>query len=261
MLEQIFEYFKTNPGWSLVITIVSTALVWLYKEFKLLLNADQKNKLALVQKKMDLYSVVEAAAAQAINRLGDPVAIQYLYTKLGEASAYFTPDIRTVIRDYYERPDVLLLRTLMTFIKVESNKLEKEKDKLMKLDISGDMVETISRLFRPLKPILLLFGTVLLASVFLLNSLQEEEIIGSISWVIAFLTMVFSLTLIFVIISSLLDGSLGIRGAYRWGLSIAIITCPILWLLNIKFAIFSLGVQLISMVLFAKSKRKGLIVT
>jgi hypothetical protein len=48
---------------------------------------------------MDLYSSVEDATAQVINRPGDSNAIQNLYTKLGESGAYFATDVRQIIRD------------------------------------------------------------------------------------------------------------------------------------------------------------------
>ncbi|MRN56745.1 hypothetical protein [Paenibacillus monticola] len=50
MLQVVFDYFRTNPTWPLAITILSTAMIWLYKEFKVMLENDNKNKLALVQK-------------------------------------------------------------------------------------------------------------------------------------------------------------------------------------------------------------------
>lgn len=260
MLQQIFDYFKTQPGWSLVITVAFTALVWLYKEFKVMLETDQKNKQVLLQKKMDLYSALEAAIAQVINRQDDPVAIQYLYTKMGESSAYFTGDIRKVIRDYYERADISILRTLMTFIKVETTKLDKEMVKLLEKDASSEVFDIVTRLIRPLKPIFILFMTILIAIWFLLNSLQEGEYIDIVFWLVAFFSTYFSLCLLMVIISLWIEKSLGIKGGYRWGIIIVIITCPVMCILDIKLAVVSLIIQVLSLILFVKSKKKDLIV-
>ncbi|WP_044478022.1 hypothetical protein [Paenibacillus antibioticophila] len=261
MLQQIFDYFKTQPGWSLVITVVFTALVWLYKEFKVMMEADQKSKLVILQKKMDLYSSVEAAAAQVINRQDDPLAIHHLYTRLGESGAYFTEDIRKVIRDYYERADISILRTLMAFIKAETSKLEKERNKLLVTETSSDVFDAVARLFRPLKPILVLFMTILIAIGFLFNFFQADKYIDRVIWLIAFISTSFSLCLLMVIISLWIEQSLRIKGGYSWFLTIVIIICPVLSILEIKLAVLSLVVQLISFIQFIKNKKNDLIVT
>ncbi|AIQ53441.1 hypothetical protein [Paenibacillus sp. FSL R7-0331] len=226
MLEQIFGYFKTQPGWSLVITVVCTALVWLYKEFKIMLETDQRSKLTLLQKKMDLYCVVEAAAAQVISRQGDPVAIQYLYTKL----------------------------------KVETAKLDKEKNKLLALDASADVFDTVSRLFRPLKPISALFIAIVIAFGFLMNALQEDKYIDSICWLIAFSSTLLSLGLLTVLISLFMNNTLRIKGAYRISLTVVMITSPVLCLIGVRLAMFIFIIQLIATVLFVKSKKNDVLV-
>ncbi|WP_042201274.1 hypothetical protein [Paenibacillus camerounensis] len=260
MLEQIFGYFKTQPGWSLVITVVCTALVWLYKEFKIMLETDQRSKLTLLQKKIDLYCVVEAAAAQVISRQSDPAAIQYLYTKLGESSGYFTPDIRKMIRDYYERADISILRTLMTFINVETAKLDKEKNKLLALDGSADVFDTVSRLFRPLKPISALFIAILIALGFSINALQEDKYIDRICWLIAFSSTLLSLGLLMVLISLFMNNTLRIKGAYRISLTVVMITSPVLCLIEVRLAMFVFIIQMIATVLFVKSKKNDVVV-
>ncbi|OBZ18452.1 hypothetical protein A8L34_02385 [Bacillus sp. FJAT-27264] len=67
MMHEILTYFKANPGWSLAITVFTTVLIWLYKEFKVLMEKDNNDKLARIQKQLDIYSSTEAAIAQVIH--------------------------------------------------------------------------------------------------------------------------------------------------------------------------------------------------
>ncbi|MFD0870919.1 MULTISPECIES: hypothetical protein [Paenibacillus] len=61
MWSEIADLIKLNPAWSLVITILGTLLVWLYKEFKVMLAKEFNDKVAILQNKLEVYGRLEAA--------------------------------------------------------------------------------------------------------------------------------------------------------------------------------------------------------
>ncbi|MFF2908481.1 hypothetical protein [Paenibacillus sp. NPDC057934] len=259
MMQEILTYFKANPGWSLAITVFTTVLIWLYKEFKVLMEKDNNDKLALVQKQLDMYSSVEAAIAQIIHRPSDAFAVQNFYNKLGESSAYFTNDIKKIVRDYYLRADISVLRTLMTFIQLECDKLHKEKSKLISSNTSSDVFETVSRLYRPFKPIILVFIIVIVTTYFILLLLNQNNILASIILFIMFISLILSGTMIWVIISLLMEGNLGINSKYRWFLIACLIVSPILMLIDLRLSVLSLLIQIVLFIFFVRSRKKQLV--
>ncbi|MFE4709774.1 MULTISPECIES: hypothetical protein [unclassified Paenibacillus] len=259
MIQEILTYFKANPGWSLAITVFTTVLIWLYKEFKVLMEKDNNDKLALLQKQLDLYSSMEAAIAQVIHRPNDAFAVQNFYNKLGKSSSYFTNDIKKIVRDYYLRADTSILRTLMTFIQLECDKLHKEKSKLISSNTSSDVFETVFRLYKPFKPIVLVFVIVFVTIYFLLLSLNQNNILAVIILFIIFISLIISGSVIWGIISLAMEGDLGIYGKYRWSLTIFLIGSPFVMLLDLRLSILSLLIQIVLIVLLARSRENQLV--
>lgn len=109
VLEEIFKQFNASSSLILVVTILFYVVAWLYKEFKSMLEKDHQRKVAFVQRQLDLYSSTEASIAQVIHRPDDSNAIHNLYIKLGEASSYFSDNLRAVIRDFYKQGDHSIL--------------------------------------------------------------------------------------------------------------------------------------------------------
>lgn len=59
--------------------------------------------------------------------------------KLGEASSYFSENLRAVIRDFYKQGDHSILTILLSYLKAESAELYKKKAKWQEEDNSTDV--------------------------------------------------------------------------------------------------------------------------
>lgn len=254
MLKEIFGFFKTNPTWSLAITIISTFTIWLYKEFKVMIASDYKKKIDLVQKKMDLYGKLEAAIANAITQNADPQAIRNLYISLGECSSHFGEDTRQIMLDFYKKGDTFLLVTLMEFIEVEFRKLNKEKLTFSMYDTSTDILDSINKLIRPLKPIAIIFFTIFAVLVFILALMQQNNIWDEIYLITFFFSSGFSVMILSATISLWIDNKLRRQSRFRWALDICMILSPSISLLDWRLSIISPLLQIIALILYVRTK-------
>ncbi|MCM3697960.1 hypothetical protein [Paenibacillus macerans] len=258
MLDKLIEYLKLSPVWSLAMAIAFTALVWLYKEFKGMMEESNRTKLSLIQKRMDLYAGVEAAIAQAINKPEDSQAKQHLYIKLGEASSYFTRETRQILRDYYSREDAFVLDTLLSLVQKEIDRLDRVKEKLSPLTMPTDVVETVSKLFSPLKPIIFMFAVSVVAFFYLVTFLVQDTTLSRMAVTAAYISLLFSMMLVAAIISLLMEGHSGMVpfNYVRSVEAVVMLLTPIVSLFFLWLAIPMLLLQILSFVLFAVSQRK-----
>ncbi|OBZ18451.1 hypothetical protein A8L34_02380 [Bacillus sp. FJAT-27264] len=157
------------------------------------------------------------------------------------------------------RADTSGLRTLMTFIQLESDKLQKEKSKLILTNSSSDVFETVLRLYRPFKPIVLVFVIVFITIYFILLLLNQNNILASIILFIMFISLIQSGTMIWVIISLLMEGNLGINSKYRWVLIACLIVSPILMLVDLRLSVLSLLIQIVLFIFFVRSRKNQLV--
>ncbi|MGZ7444142.1 hypothetical protein [Paenibacillus sp. TH7-28] len=238
--------------------IAFAALVWLYKEFKGMMEESNRAKLSLIQKRMDLYAGVEAAIAQAINNPEDSQAKQHLYVKLGEASSYFTRETRQILRDYYSGEDAFVLDTLLSLVQKEIDRLDRVKEKLSPLTMPTDVVETVSKLFSPLKPIIFMFAVGVVAFLYLVTFLVQDTALSRLAVTAAYISLLFSMALVAAIISLLMEGhSRMVPFNYvRSVEAVVMLLAPIVSLFFLWLAIPMLLLQILSIILFAISQRK-----
>ncbi|MEK4365361.1 hypothetical protein MKX68_23255 [Paenibacillus sp. FSL M8-0212] len=260
MLQELLNYFKMNPELSLISTIVCTVIIWLYKEFKVMIETDNKNKLAQIQKKMESYTRVEAAIASVLSQHNHAGAIQNLYDKFGECSSYFSEDIRELIRGFYSQRDVSILATIMSFIKAEMKKLEKQKNKIDSQDVSGDASASILRLYKPLKPILIIFIMFFVTIWFVVLALVESNAWNRIYLGVSFVTASLGVMFLAIVISVWVEGELYIRGKLDSSLKLSMIFSPLLVLIDWKLSVLSLFIQIVAGTILAKSMKKRLVI-
>ncbi|MCZ1267337.1 MULTISPECIES: hypothetical protein [Paenibacillus] len=260
MLQDVLSYFQANPGWSLASTVVCTVIIWLYKEFKVNIESDNKNKLAHIQKKMESYTKVEAAIAKVLSQENHSGATQSLYDKFGECSSYFSEDIRELIRDYYSRRDTSILVTLMSFMKIETRKLDRQKNRIESQDASEDSFDSVFRLYRPFKPILIIFIMFFVTIWFILLATLETSVLNQFYLGTLFITISLGVMFLFAIISVWSNGELHIRGKLDSSLKMSMILSPLLTLIDWRLSVLSLFIQVAAGILIAKSMKKRIIV-
>ncbi|PQP81906.1 hypothetical protein C0Q44_19755 [Paenibacillus sp. PCH8] len=260
MLQELLNYFKMNPEISLISTIVCTVIIWLYKEFKVMIETDNKNQLAQIQKKMESYTRVEAAIASVLAQHNHAGAVQNLYDKFGECSSYFSEDMRELIRGFYSQRDTSILSTIMSFIKVEMKKLEKQKNKIDSQDSSGEASASILRLYKPLKPILIIFIMFFVTAWFVVLALVESSAWNRFYLGACFVTVSLGVMFLATVISVWVEGELYIRGKLDSFLKLSMIFSPLWVLIDWKLSILSLLIQFVVGAILAKSMKKRLVV-
>lgn len=257
MWESISKLIGANSTAVLIITIVGTFSVWLYKEFKVMNNENFKSKVALINKKIEMYSKLEAAIANVLHQKDRGQAKSNLYEKFGEFSSYFSNDVRRIMRDYYRQDDSSLLNTLLAFTEVEVKKLEKEKSTLSMNDTSTDVMDLMGRLVRPLSPIGMVWILVLWALFFLSQIYQTKFIWEKLSWGLISVSTLFALILIFGLISLFIDNNLSRRiSVYRWLFIMGSICPPWIAVFFVRYSLIFVLIQGISFFMFIKISKK-----
>ncbi|MGO4731475.1 hypothetical protein [Paenibacillus sp. 2KB_22] len=260
MVQQLLTYFKANPEFSIVTTIVCTAIIWLYKEFKVMIERDNQNKLVRIQKRMDSYVKVEAAIASILAQPANSGVLQNLYDKFGECSSYFSEDIRVLIRDYYTRQDAAKLVTIMSFMKIEIMKLDNQRNKIEAQDVSGDDFDSILRLYRPLKPILLIFLLFFVTLWFILLALLESSVWNRLYLGTSFITTSLSVLFLIAVVVVWMNGELYIRGKLESSFKLSMMFSPLLILIDWRLSVLSLIIQIVAGILIARNMKTRLIV-
>ncbi|WP_152396659.1 hypothetical protein [Paenibacillus guangzhouensis] len=258
MWSEISKLIGANPIMTLVLTIFGTTTIWLYKEFKEMINQNNRTQLASVNEKIKIYSQLQASISAVIHG-GD--AKFGLMQKLGESSPYLSENVRRIARDFYYQADIAYLTSMLTFIDVDLGKLEQEKTKYSKYDKSTDISDFVLKLYAPLKPIAFIWVSIL---VFLLtyDRLLKQQFWYDQVYVI-FITgsTALSAIIVFVLFSLKLEGALPKQGAYRWGINLLIVVMPMLSLVHNALSIMSLIIQilLIMILLHMKKRKKNII--
>lgn len=67
MWKEISELIGANPILTLIITILGTSTIWLYKEFKVMMNRSLRNKMEVINEKIKMYSQLEANISAVVH--------------------------------------------------------------------------------------------------------------------------------------------------------------------------------------------------
>lgn len=258
MWKEIAGFVKATPTWTLTITVVGTIIVWLYKEFKVILAQEYQQKLTAIQRKLELFGKLEMAIASFLH-MGTAQAKQSLFDRIGDVGPHLSEDTRRIIRDYYKQGDSLILTSLFAFIEKEMKELDKEKQKIAG-STDNELMDAIFRLLRPLKPIVLLLIIVLSSGIFSLFYNEIQNTWSKIYFTTFSFSLMFAAIILLLLLSVWYEKNLGKQSLYRWFLTFAIILTPCLAFLFWELSVILPVIQGICFVLFIRSKaRKQLI--
>lgn len=262
MWESLARVVGDNPVFTLVITIFGTTTIWLYKEFKEMIDSNLKFKITALNEKIKMYSQLQTYILAAVHQIeGEQFRIK-LIELLGEYSAVMSEDSRRIALDYIKVGDSSYLSILSVLISAELTKLSKEKSKLLKNN-DTDIDSYISKLYAPLKPILLIWliiGYVLFSySLIVAQHTWYEKL----NITILFITLFISACFVPFILIILFDNSVPLKGVYKWGLYFCIVAAPLAAFICIEISIMSVVIQVIAISLLVKYNRrkKSLIIT
>ncbi|MFF2091256.1 hypothetical protein [Paenibacillus sp. NPDC058174] len=253
MWAEIAAFLKANSTETLIISIVGTILVWMYKQFKNMIDHEEQEKLKIIQLKQGLFTKLELSIASVLH-LNSPESKQQMYALLGECGSHLTNMQRTVVRDYYKNFDPSLLYSLQALTVNEVDKLSKQLDKVT--EESGDWLNYIKRLNAPIWPIIL-FATITMYVLFAGAYVMQGD-----NWWIKFnyflcsFTIFISATFAAIAIYLFLNHEMLSQGTKRWvAISLATLS-PLLFLfMHLNLYIIVTIIQLALIAFIARSKR------
>ncbi|MFC5404669.1 hypothetical protein [Cohnella soli] len=261
MWTEIAAFLKANTTETLLISIIGTILVWMYKQFKGMIDRRQQNELATIQLKQSLFTKLELSIASVFH-LDNESSKQQLYALLGDCGSYMTSAQRAIVRDYYKQFNPMLLHSLQALTVNEVDKLGRQLDKMRENEDNSEWLSYIQRLYAPIWP-MLLFAIVTMYIVFIFSAVKQ----GATLWIqicifLLCVTFFLSATLLISMIIFLVKRDLGKQGVKRWFVVALIIVAPNLaFIVNrVDMSVIVFVIQIIGFVMMSRFKRPAEIV-
>ncbi|MNW44750.1 hypothetical protein D3C74_219910 [compost metagenome] len=263
MWESIAKLVGDNPITTLVITIIGTSTIWLYKEFKEMIDRNTTTKITVVNEKIKLFSQLQINIVATIHESENNQLRLGLVDKFGEYSIFLSEDARRIWLDYIRKDDPSYLVSLLAFISVELKKLDKEKGRLLTNNSSTDIEGFILKLIDPIKPIFIVWVLVWFGLLLFVTYNEQHTWYGKFNVITVSFTVFVSFTSAYPLFTLKLQEQLSRQGKYRWFLYICLIAAPLLSIIYMKLSIFSLFIQIVAILLLVQRKRseKNLIIT
>lgn len=253
MWADLAAFIKANTTETLLISIIGTILVWMYKQFKSMIDSKEQDKLRTVQLKLGLFTKLETSIASTLH-LNNEQSRQHMFTLIGECGPYLSDMQRTIIRDYYKAFDSAVLSSLQALIVNEVDKLKRQLDIIIDDQEGADMFSYIKRLYAPVWPILI-FSVLIMyfGFVFLLVN-QGNTVWIKLNYLVLSVTLFISVTFISIIIFLFVKQKLGIRGGKRWTATLISIISPALTFIFVDLSLIALLLQLAMIIYIPRSK-------
>ncbi len=256
MWKELAAFLQANANEALLVSIIGTLLVWMYKQFKGMIDRKQHEKLKTIQQKQALFTKLELSLADVLY-LNDEAGKQRLLTMLGECGPYLTRTQRTVIRDYCKSFDRGVLQTLQELTVHEVGKLDRQMDKLREDQDNGEWLHYIQRLYAPVWPIIV-FALIAFYLIFLFSLVGK----GANWWVqlnilLSGFSIFFSVTLVLGGAVLWAKGEMDKQGAKRWGAFALFVLSPslIFTIGRLDMSLISIAVQILVIVFLSFNKR------
>ena len=256
MWAELASFLQANATETLVISIIGTLLVWMYKQFKGMIDREQQDKLKTIQSKQAWFTKLELSLASVFH-LRDEESKRRLLTLLGECGPYLTRMQRTVVRDYCKSFDPGVLYTLQELTIHEVDQLERQLEKLGEGKEAGEWLYYIQRLYAPVWPIIL-FACVAFYIVFVFALIGQGPTLWiKINVLLSGITFFISVVFVLNAITSLAKGEMGKQGAKRWAAFVVMMCSPSLIFVigRWEMSLISIALQAAAIVFLSFNKR------
>jgi len=262
MWAEVAAFFKANTTEALLISIIGTVLVWMYKQFKGMIDREQQDKLTTAQLKQTLFTKLELSIASVLH-LNSENSKQQMYVLLGECGPYLTKTQRTIIRDYYKHFDRSLLFSLHALVMTEVDKLTRQLEKLNENKDNSEWLHYIQRLYAPIWPIIVL--AIMIFFTFMVINLVQ---IGTTLWIklnlfLLAVTIFLAVSIAVIVVSFIVKKEFGKQGSRRWAVIALIVLSPVLiFVINrVDASIYIFVAQILGLayILYSKKPREIII--
>ncbi|WP_068614671.1 hypothetical protein [Paenibacillus tuaregi] len=255
MWKELAALIGANPILTLVITLLGTSTIWLYKEFKQMIEQSTKTKVAELNEKIKVYSQLQATIYAIIHQANHEQLKMKFIEKFGDYSMYMSDDARKIALDYIKHGDSLYLVSLSSFIEVELEKLNKERCRVLNIGADTEIERYIAKLYAPFKPILLVWSMMLFILVGGLVYLIQPSWYEKTNAIFLIISIFFSSVAIFSIMILTKERSFSYHSTYKWLLNTLFAAAPLLSLITIQLSPFSLIIQISSITLLIRYKK------
>lgn len=255
MWKDISELIGANPILTLMITILGTSTIWLYKEFKVMMERSSKQKIETLNNKIKMYSQLEANIAAVVHYTDNTPFKNNLIEKFGEYSIQMSEDTRRIAIDYIQSGDALYLKTLASFIQYELTKLHKARTKVLQNEEPVGIDGFVSKLFAPFKPIAFIWFIIIVSlASYEMYSVQQIWYDRLNVLIIIFPSVILSVGTLIAILSLLFDNEVRLQGKYGWAL--IILLAPLIVFISKYLSVISLIVQAAGLYKINKMKKR-----
>lgn len=256
MWSEISKLIGANPIMSLIITIFGTSTIWMYKEFKEMINRNNTKRITNLNEKIKVYSQLQAHIAAVLHDKDNHNSKINLIRNLGEYSPILSENVRNVAKDYYIKADPAYLSTMLAMMEVDFKQFEQEKARVSKYENNAEIEDIVVRLYDPLKPILFVWLSIWFFSYSYIHFTEQQVwynkvnvIAFSFSWFIGVATLS-------ALISLKLEGKLSKQGIHRWLAYSLIIIIPVITFIK-SLSLVAIAIQVICILIIIKIKRKN----
>ncbi|WP_058302884.1 hypothetical protein [Gorillibacterium timonense] len=256
MWTELAQFVKANSTETLLITIIGTVFVWMYKLFNGMIERERQELQASLQIRQKLLFKIELSIASVLH-VNDEPSKQLLFALFGEFSPYLNKMHRQIIRDYYKTQNPMILTSLQTLIITDLEKLHKQSEKEAEEKEDSAWLVYLQRLTAPFWPILLLLFMILI-TMFCINLFQKCLSIWDYIVIVFFIfSSLLSVLCFCVLIQTFYRREVGKQGAKRWGAMIFFILSPTIPFVFKQLELFSviLVLQLVAMWFLKVGKR------
>jgi len=230
MWAELAAFINANTSETLLISIMGTILIWMYKQFKDMIDRERQGKLENLQLRIGLFTKLEIAIASAIH-LNNDESKQQMYALLGECGPYLSQIQRAMVRDYCKHFDPALLHALQAIIVNEVDKLTGHLEKMMEHHNSDEWLNYINRLYAPVWPIILI-GGIILYSIYIFTLVWQGDTLWiQVSRVLFGINLLVAATIIIGTINMLIKREFGKQCIKRWIAVILVGFSPLLFLI------------------------------
>ncbi len=262
MWAELAAFLQANTKQALLISIIGTILVFLYKQFKTMIDNNESEKKKAMQEKLELYTKLELAIASVMHVNNDG-SKENLYELLGKCGSYLSKTQRQIIRDYYKQFNPAVLYSLQSFVISEVDKLDRQLSAMKDKHEGGEWFQYMQRLYAPFWP-MLLFGVLALYIFLTIKVINQTDLI----WVkilifILAISVFIGLSAGSAAIISMVRREFAKQGVLRWIAIILLVFSPAAAFVfnRIELSAVSILIQVAAMIFIAYSRGPKSVIT
>jgi len=257
MFKEIVSLFTTNPVVSVIISVVLTLLIWIYKENRKSIVDEKKLKISSLAKRLEIYCTLESSLALYLTNPNDANLTKQLYDCLGKSKPLLSDELKIIVSDFYKDKDLSKILLILSILHSEMKKLfDVHKKEVTNLN-PEDPMEFIQELVKPFRVILLIL---LLSAIFLVTlQLVQHSLLLSDKIIVIFyaVSCTISLLLIYLIYFLVfIEKSILNKDRVFWAIMISIILIPTLFLFINYYSIILQTIFVIGLFWYDKRKKR-----